>query len=160
MDKSELYADNNHHETEPEAEELVRMGTDALEARNFAVAHRYLHLAVEMERSPDHLSLYAVALAQYTGNVQSAVVLCQEAIKKEPRNANHFYRMGTVYLVSGRKKEAIRIFNLGLRVGRHPGISKMLQVLGQREQPVLPFLARGNPINKYLGKIRRNLFKK
>lgn len=159
LNKTDLYAESNGH-NEPDAEELFRMGSDALDARNFTSAHRYLQLALEKERTPDHLSLYAVALVQYTGNVQAAVALCQEAIKSEPRNPNHFYRLGTVYLVSGRKKEAIRIYHLGLRVGRHAGITKMLQALGQRGKPVLPFLERGNPLNKYLGKIKSNLFRK
>lgn len=140
--------------------ELVQLGNEALESRKFAAAHRYLHAALEQQRSPENLSLYALALAQYTGNVRGAAALCQEAIKKEPKNPNHFLRLGTIYLVAGRKKEAIRILHLGLRAGRHPAITRMLQALGQREKPVLPFLARGNPLNKYLGKLRSNLFKK
>jgi len=140
--------------------ELFRLGSEALEARNFPLAHRFLHAALDEERSPDHLSQYGLALAQYTGNVQAAVALCQEAIKKEPKNPNHFLRLGTIYLVSGRKKEAVRIFNLGLRVGRHPGITRLLQTLGQRDKPVFPFLSRTNPLNKYLGKIRMSLFRK
>lgn len=147
-------------DVEPDVRELCRLGSEALEARNFPAAHRYLHAALEMERSPEHLSLYALALAQYTGNAKAAIALCQEAIKGEPKNPGHFLRLGTIYLVFGRKKEAVRIFHLGLRVGRHPGITRMLQVLGQRQKPVFPFLARTNPLNKYLGKIRTSLFKK
>lgn len=143
-----------------DAEELYRQGTEALQARNFAAAFRLLRGALDQKRSPEHLSQFALALAQYTGNDKAAVALCQEAIRSEPRNPNHFLRLGTIYLVAGRKKEAVRIFNLGLRVGRHPGITRMLQALGQRDKPVLPFLARTNPLNKYLGKMRSNIFKK
>jgi Flp pilus assembly protein TadD len=143
-----------------EVDELVQLGNDALEARSFAAAHRYLQAALAKERSPDHLSLYALALARHTGNVQAAVALCQEAIKKEPKNSGHFLRLGTIYLIAGRKKEAVRTLHLGLRLGRNPDIRRLLQTLGQRENPVLPFLSRGNPLNKYLGKIRNNLFKK
>ena len=151
---------DEHSNNEPDGDELFRLGAEALEARNFAAANRYLHGALDRERSPDHLSLYALALTQYTGNVQAAVPLCQEAIRKEPKNPTHFLRLGTIYLVAGRKKEAVRIFHLGLRVGRHPGITRMLQALGHREKPVFPFLSRTNPLNKYLGKIRMNLFKR
>jgi tetratricopeptide (TPR) repeat protein len=161
MEKSDLYGkgDNGNH-AGPDAEELFRLGSEALEARSFAQAHRYLQKALEMERSPNHLSQYALALMQYTGNFKAAVALCQEAIKGEPKNPNHFLRLGIVYLGQGRKKEAIRIFNLGLRVGRHHGITRILQTLGQRDNPVLPFLARTNPLNKYLGKIRNSLARK
>lgn len=145
---------------ESDAEELYRKGTEALQARNFALAFRLLRDALDRKRSPEHLSQFALALAHYTGNDKAGVALCQEAIRSEPRNPNHFLRLGTIYLVAGRKKEAVRIFNLGLRVGRHAGITRMLQALGQREKPVLPFLARTNPLNKYLGKMRNNFLKK
>lgn len=162
MDRTDFYeksgAEMGHHDLE--VDELVQLGTDALEVRKFAAAHRYLHAALAKQRSPNHLSLYALALAQHTGNIQTAVALCQEAIKHEPKNSDHFLRLGTIYLVAGRKKDAIRVLHLGLRLGRNPGIRRLLQTLGQREKPVLPFLSRGNPLNKYLGKLRRNLFRK
>ncbi|MBU5614287.1 tetratricopeptide repeat protein [Geomonas sp. Red51] len=143
-----------------ETSELVHIGQEELDARRFPSAMRYLQAALERQRTPDHLSLYALALVQATGNVRTAVAMCQEAIKREPRNSEHFLRLGTVYLVAGRKKEAIRALNLGLRVGKNQAIMKLLQTLGHRESPVIPFLSRGNPLNKYLGKIRNSLFRK
>lgn len=162
IDKTELYAksENNNDHAELEAEELFRLGSEALDARNFAAAYRYLGKAVEKRRSPAHLSQYGLAVAQYTGNCKAALALCQEAIKSEPKNPSHFLRLGTIYLIQGRKKEAIRIFKLGLRFGRHPGITRMLQTLGERDKPVLPFLDRTNALNKYLGKIRSSFYKK
>jgi tetratricopeptide (TPR) repeat protein len=153
---------SNHDNSliELDGTELFRLGTEALDARNYAAAHRYLHAALERERSPGHLSQYAVALAHHTGNIQTAIALCQEAVKKDPKNPEHFLRLGVVYLIAGRRKEAIRIFHLGLRVGRHPGITRFLQAMGHRERPVLPFLSRTNPLNKYLGKIRVRLSKR
>lgn len=145
---------------EMETDELVHLGKEALEAHRFTEAQRYLHAALERQRTPEHLSLYALAFAQATGNVKIAIAWCQEAVKKEPRNSNHFLRLGTVYLAAGRKKEAVRTLHLGLRVGKNPAITKLLQTLGQRERPVLPFLSRGNPLNKYLGKVRSSLFRK
>ena len=138
-------------------EELFKLGTEALDAKNYAMAHRYLYAALERERTPNNLSQYALALAAHTRKIEPSIALCQEAVKKEPKNSEHFLRLGTVYLVAGRKKEAIRIFRLGLRVGKNPTIVRWLQVLGYRKSPVLPFLSRTNPLNKYLGKIRTTL---
>lgn len=143
-----------------EAAELFRLGSEALNVKQYTAAHRFLHSALELERTPDHLSQYALALAHEKGEIQSSIRLCQEAIKEEPKNPEHFLRLGTVYLVAGRRKEAIRTFHLGLRVGKHPMITKWLQVLGHRSQPVLPFLSRSNPLNKYLGMMRNSLAKK
>jgi tetratricopeptide (TPR) repeat protein len=146
--------------TEMDAGELFRLGTEALDAKNYPAAHRYLQEALEQERTPDHLSQYALALAFHSRDIQTGIALCQEAVKRDPKNTEHFLRLGMIYLIAGRKKEAIRIFRLGLRVGRHPTIVKYLQALGHRKKPVIPFLSRTNPLNKYLGKIMVSLSRK
>lgn len=137
--------------------ELFRLGSEALEMKDYATARRYLSAAVTRERSPNHLSQYALALAAHTKDIDQSIALCQEAVKQDPKNPDHFLRLGTIYLVANRKKEALRIFRLGLRVGKNPNISRWLQVLGDRKKPVLPFLERSNPLNKYLGKLRMSL---
>lgn len=138
----------------PKAPDPFELGTVALNEGKYASAHRLLQEALEKERSADHLSQYALALAHHTGNVQSAITLCREAIKLEPRNPEHFLRLAIVYLIGGNKKQAIRMLHLGQRFGRHAGIARMLQALGLRRKPVIPFLSRANPLNKYLGKMR------
>ena len=140
-----------------ETAELFKLGTEALDAKDYAAAYRFLQAALDKDRSPDIVSQYALALAAFTRKIEPSIVLCQEAVKRDPKNPEHFLRFGTVYLVAGNKKNAIRIFRLGLRVGRHPTIIKWLQVLGDRKKPVLPFLSRTNPLNKYLGKIRMKM---
>jgi len=143
-----------------DAAELYKLGTEALEAKNYPSALQYLRAALQSERSPDHLSQYALALAYNKRDTKTSISLCQEAIKLAPRNPEHFLRLGLIYLIARRRKEAIRVFRLGLRVGKHPTITKWLQVLGHREQPVIPFLSRSNPLNKYLGMMRGSLLKK
>lgn len=139
------------------AAELYRLGTEALNAKKYARARQLLKEALELKRTPDHMSQYALALAHDTGDIPTAITLCQEAVKMDPKNPEHFLRLGTVYLIGGRRKEALRILRLGLRVGRHTGITKSLQTLGNRGKPMLPFLSRANPLNKYLGKLRGKL---
>jgi len=144
----------------PAGEELFRLGTEALAGKDYPAAQRYLQAALARKRSPDHLSQYALALAHQSGDLQKSLTLCREAIQREPRNPEHFLRMGVIYLIGGRRKEAIRIFHLGLRVGKHPAITRWLAFLGHRQKPMLPFLSRTNPLNKYLGKLRRSLSEK
>jgi tetratricopeptide (TPR) repeat protein len=146
--------------SEREAAELFRLGSEALDAKKYASAQRYLQEAMEKDRSPNHLSQYALALAHHSGDIPTAINLCQEAVRLDPKNSDHFLRLGTIYLIGGKRKEAIRIFQLGLRIGRNPAISRWLQYLGHRSKPVLPFLSRTNPLNKYLGKIKMNLSRK
>jgi tetratricopeptide (TPR) repeat protein len=147
------------HPAEQDATEFYRLGSEALRLRNYPAARRYLERALHEERSPEHLSQYALALAHHTGNTRAAIALCQEALKRDPKNQEHFLRLGTVYLIAGRRRDAVKLFHLGLRLGRHAALARMLQVMGHRQKPVLPFLARSNPLNKYLGKIRVSLSK-
>ena len=144
----------------PSQEELYEMGMEALKEKRYADAVNYLQQAVDGERSPEYLSQLALAVAHDRHDIKGAVALCQEAIRMEPRNPELFLRLGIVYLVADNRKDAIRIFRLGLRVGRSPAINRWLQILGHRQPPVLPFLSRSNVLNRYLGKLRGKMRKR
>lgn len=138
----------------PSQEELFEMGTEALHEKRYSDAVRYLQAAVDGERSPEYLSQLALAVAHERRDIKAAVALCQEAIRMDPRNPELFLRLGIVYLIADNRRDAIRIFRLGLRAGKSPAISRWLQILGHRQPPVLPFLSRSNAVNRYLGKLR------
>jgi tetratricopeptide (TPR) repeat protein len=108
---------------------------------------------IARERSPEVCSALGYCLAKEKGTHREALYLCNEAIRNEPKSPRHFLFLGRVYLLAGRKKEAIRAFNLGLRHGGSAEIGMELKKLGYRKPPVLPFLSRDNPLNKYLGKM-------
>lgn len=135
-------------------EELFEMGMEALHEKRYSDAVQYLQLAVDGQRSPEYLTQLALAIAHEKNDIKTAVALCQEAIRMEPRNPELFLRLGIVYLIGDNRKDAIRILRLGLRFGKSPAISRWLQILGHRQPPVLPFLSRSNALNRYLGKIR------
>lgn len=135
-------------------DELFEMGMEALHEKRYADAVHYLQRAVDGQRSPEYLSQLALAVAHEKHDIKAAVALCQEAIRMDPRNPELFLRLGVVYLIADNRKDAIRTFRLGLRVGKSPAINRWLQILGHRQPPVLPFLSRSNAVNRYLGKLR------
>lgn len=151
------YFDNEKENSAKSQEELFEMGMEALKEKRYSDAVRYLQLAVDGQRSPEYLSQLAIAVAHERGDIKAAVALCQEAIRMEPRNPELFLRLGIVYLIGDNRKDAIRIFRLGLRIGKSPAISRWLQILGHRQPPVLPFLSRSNALNRYLGKLRMKM---
>ncbi|UFS71581.1 tetratricopeptide repeat protein [Geomonas sp. RF6] len=142
-----------------EGKKLYQEGVEALAAGNHGAAIKSMKGAVELDRRPLYLSHLGLCLAQYNSEFYASVLLCQEAVKKDPKNSVHFFRLGKVQRLAGRKKEAIRIFQLGLRIEKNPEIVAELKALGTRKKPVLPFLSRAHPLNKYLGKLRMNLNK-
>ena len=102
-------------------------------------------------RTPAALSAYAFCLADIKGTYKVAANICHEAIKKDPKNPEHYYRQGRILLMAGRKKDAIWVFRMGMRNGRHKGIIDSLGQLGIRRPPPIGFLQRSNPLNKLIG---------
>jgi hypothetical protein len=108
-------------------------------------------------RAPLLLSAYALCIAEVKGAFKTSVQLCHDAIKKDPKNAEHYFRQGRILLLANRKKDAIWVLRMGLRHGRHKGIIDTLGSLGIRRPPPIQFLARSNPVNKFLGMLLTRL---
>jgi hypothetical protein len=63
-----------------------------------------------------------------------------------------YLNLGRAYIAAGRKVEGIKSFEKGLKFDRsHFELKKEQRLLGIRKPPVVPFLSRSNPINKYIG---------
>ena len=137
--------------TAAEAEDSYNNGLEAMKNRDSLSALHFFEKAVKLERVPIYLSSLAFCLAKEKREFPKSISLCKEAIKYEPRNAAHFLQLGRIYLLAGQRKESIHILRMGLRIGKNAEISRELERLGSRKEPVLPFLGRGNPLNKYLG---------
>lgn len=134
-----------------EAEAFYVNGTQLLRNGDSLAALHCFEKAVGIERAPLYLSSLAFCLAKEQREFPKAISLCKEAIKHDPRNSAHFLCLGRIHLLAGQRKDAIRIFRMGLRTGKNPELVRELERLGSRKEPVLPFLARGNPLNKFLG---------
>lgn len=134
-----------------EVQEQLSHATTELEKRNYAAALAELERIPIFARTPTALSAYALCLAEVKGTFKTATNMCHDAIKKEPKNPEHYYRQGRILLLAGRKKDAIWVMRMGLRHGKHQGILDYLGRMGIRKPPPLQFLDRSNPLNKYLG---------
>ncbi|WP_442891754.1 tetratricopeptide repeat protein [Dissulfurispira sp.] len=91
------------------------------------------------------------------GQIRKAISLCEDAIKGEPENPIHYLNLGKIYLHAGDKETAIHAFRAGLKYKINQQIIDELNKLQTRKPPVIPFLERNNPINKYLGIILSRL---
>lgn len=122
-----------------------------MDNREYVSALAALEKIPLMARTPLVLSAYALCMAEVKGASKSAVNICHEAIKKDPKNPEHYYRQGRILILSGRKKDSIWVLRMGLRHGRHRGIIDTLGSLGIRRAPPLDFLPRSNLLNRVLG---------
>ena len=99
-------------------------------------------------------------------NFDHGVDLCKTAIEisKEEVEFDHegfypvFYlNLGRAYLAAGAKKDAAAVFKKGLEADPEDrDLLREIKRLGMRKKPVVPFLKRSNPINKYVGKLVQN----
>ncbi len=134
-----------------EAEVLFQKGVEAVDNGNWLSALSIFEKALQLESRPVYLSYLAICIAKERGQYNTAVAGCKEAMEKDPGNPVHYLNLGRIYLIQGRKEEALSVFREGLEYGRNEKIIAELVRLGTRKKPVVRFLPREHTVNKYLG---------
>jgi tetratricopeptide (TPR) repeat protein len=136
---------------ENEGIDLVRRGKEALVRGDTLSALSFFEKATENEDNPTARSYLAFCMAKERGLLTKGISWCEESRGKEPENPIHYLNLGRIYLLMKNREEAIRNFREGLKYGPDEEIADELHRLGIRSAPVLSFLKRSNPLNKYLG---------
>jgi len=142
--------------------DFIRTAREYLQAGEQKRAYEILLRAVL--HHPEHpliLSYYGCLQAIVDRKYRSGIESCRKGLQRfKPPDA---YSAGIVYpilylnlgracVAAGRKKDAIDALHKGLKYDKgNREIKKELQLLGVRMNPVVPFLSRSNPINKYIG---------
>ncbi|MDP2168503.1 MAG: hypothetical protein Q8J64_09265 [Thermodesulfovibrionales bacterium] len=126
-----------------------------------------------LETYPDDpfvLSYYGCLLAIVEKKYGEGADICKKAIARlrasVPFGEEFFHpvfylNLGRAYLAGGNKKDAVEAFKQGLKAD--DGNSDLLwemKKLGTRKSPPIPFLKRGNLLNKYIGFLSSKLSKK
>ncbi|HYA32163.1 MAG TPA: tetratricopeptide repeat protein [Thermodesulfovibrionales bacterium] len=140
---------------DPEGEKLFAAGLKALAAHNTLTALVFFEKAVAKEDMPIYSSHMAYCIAKERGQFQLAVTLCEKAIARDPKTPSHYLHLGRIYLLAGKKSEAVRTYREGLAFERDQELIEELDRLETRKSPVLSFLKRDNPINRILGIVLR-----
>ena len=113
--------------------------------------------AVMLEpHSKGYLSYLGVAVAHAERKYSDAEQLCRRAIEAEYHRPEHYFNLGEVHLLAGRKSDAMKCFNQSLSWNPNfEAAQDALRKLGVRKPPVLPMLSRSHPVNVILGKALR-----
>lgn len=103
-------------------------------------------------------SWYGLCLGLAERQFEEAVELCQSAAKQEFFNPDLYLNLARLYLGFGFKAEGVRYLRRGLMIDPgHVAISEALRELGDRGAPVLGFLPRRHPLNRWLGSVRHTI---
>ncbi len=111
--------------------------------------------------NPFLMSYYGCLLAVVENKPTEGIRVCREALQRlrssMPFGSEFYYpifylNLGRAYLRDGNRKEAIAAFAAGLEADpENNDILWEMRKLGNRRKPVVSFLGRNNPINKYIG---------
>jgi predicted Zn-dependent protease len=116
-----------------------------------------LEKALQVEDNRGWYSYLGYCIARERGQVARGIELCHASLAAEPDNPDHYLNLGKILLLAGDTGAAISMFREGQVRGEHDTFARQLKSLGVRGLPVLSFLKRGNPLNKFLGKLFRRI---
>lgn len=138
-------------ETGANAQKEFDRAQQELDQNNVLAALACLERGLSIRNDPLWHSRLGFCVAKQRGHLTRAFELCRNAIGHDPDNPLHYLYLGKVYLVAGKKYEALQAFRQGRLLGGSQEIERLLDSIGTRKPPVLSFLSRDNPLNKYLG---------
>jgi predicted Zn-dependent protease len=111
-------------------------------------------------KNPFYLSYVGLLAALTEQRFGDAETLCLEALGMRRNHPQLYLNLAEVYQNAGRPQEAIDVLEKGLAsAGRDFRIRRAREKIGTRRKPVLSFLPRCHPLNRFLGKWRHRLLK-
>jgi Flp pilus assembly protein TadD len=136
-----------------------KQGIELLQKGYSAKALECFRYAAELKRqNPYYLSFLGVSMARAQGKWAAAVELCKSALSMRRNEAQLYLNLAEVYVSAGRRDYAIETLDAGLTYCKaDKRVAQMRGRLGKRCSPLLPFLGRGNLLNRSLGKLRHRV---
>ena len=148
----------------PEASGLAdfKQGIALLRKGQSSDALEYLRRAAQLEEhNPYYLSFMGVSLARAQGKWTEAVELCKTAVNMKRKEAQLYTNLADVYVSAGRRDRAIETLDTALIYCKADArIVRARGRLQKRRPPILPFLERGNLLNRNLGRLRHRVLKR
>lgn len=133
--------------------DLLRNALEALEKNSFIEALMLLEQADEQQCSPMVCSYLAYCRAMVKREYAAAIRLCNEALRDEPANADHYLNLGRIYILAGKRGNALPIFRRGIKLGKNPQLMAELKKFDPRKPPVFSSLPRDHSLNRIVGKL-------
>ncbi len=143
--------------------EFVENGIEHCRAGRWEKGAQYLGYVAERVggtegRTGLYFSYLGCAIARAKKQRAEGLALCEHAVKIEFYQPENWANLADVLLLAGKRSEAIDALLQGLRIdAQQPRLQELLETMGLRKRPVLPFLSRQNPLNHLLGAIRSQL---
>jgi tetratricopeptide (TPR) repeat protein len=143
-------------------ESFSRQGHAALRIQDYKSAATYFRRAIDLDRARNkrmpemrYLSYYGLSLAHAGLSHKVAIEACGSAVARQRKDPVLFLNLGRVYRLAGKRTLAMKAFESGLEINPdHPMLQRELGRLDRRSKPVIPFVDRSHPVNRWLGQLR------
>jgi len=110
------------------------------------------------ETDPQFLSGYAWLMTQMSGREDAGLQLVTRLARENPQRPFVLLNYARAQISIGDRAEGLRVIRRLARTDSMEGESQeILEWLGVRRRPLLPFLKRSNPVNFLLGKVRHRV---
>ncbi|MEW6488300.1 MAG: hypothetical protein AB1578_10380 [Thermodesulfobacteriota bacterium] len=105
-------------------------------------------------RGPRGAALAAAHSAFASGRLQPAVQECLALLQEHPQLPDLYAVLGVLLFKAKQRAQAHAAFRSGLALApHHPGLHARLEEMGPRRAPLLRFLPRAHPANRWLGRL-------
>jgi len=137
--------------------ELIDEGLSLLNEENTIESMLLFEEAEKLSSTPKARSYLAYCRAKVKQEYADAIHVCSQALKEEPRNADHYLNMGRIYMLVNKRGPALRAFRKGIKLGPHPQLMQELRKFEMRKSQLFPSLHRDHFLNRKLGKLLSQL---
>lgn len=106
-------------------------------------------------------SYLGYGIARYQRRYWDGLSLCEHAVRMEFFQPENHLNLARTYLLRRNRRKAVEALHNGLRLdGTHGGLRRLQRDLGYRSRPVISFLSREHPINRWFGWLRHRVRKR
>ena len=145
-------------------EEIAWRGIELCRQGDWQEGLYWLGQVAEAEASGDEevpalfYAYLGYGVARYHGRTDQGLALCSRAIAMDRYQPESYCFLARLYLLLDNRRLAFQIVERGLEIdAANPRLYEIRRELGKRRSPVVPFLSRRHPVNRYLGQMRHQL---
>ncbi len=105
-----------------------------------------------------YFAYFGYGLARYRGKRKEGLKMCKRAVELEFYQPDNYQLLARAYFLIGDRRSAYDVVERGLEIdASNEELLSLHRDIGLRRAPVLPFLPRGNPLNRALGRVRHRM---
>ena len=134
-----------------DAQELREKGLQAIDRQLYFLARSCFEQALALEESAETSSDLAFCMIKSGGDSQTAKMLAERALQREPDNVRLYLNLGRVQILTGAKDNGLETLRRGVQLGGGREFLAELARYGTRIPRPIKSLPRSHPLNRYLG---------